>query len=70
MATQESVGILFEFAQGSARKVYIKFSNEQVSSKAMRSFYLRRQNPWVDTEKRETEISIEKWSASPYIKRT
>ena len=70
MATQESVGILFEFTQGSARKVYIKFSNEQASSKAMRSFYLRRQNPWVDIEKRETDISIEKWSASPYIKRT
>ena len=52
MATQESVGIIFEFAQGSARKVYIKFPNEQASSKAMRSPYLRRQNSWVHIEKR------------------
>ena len=33
-----------EFAEGSARKVYIKFSDEQAGSKAMRSSYLGRQN--------------------------
>ena len=54
-----------EFAQDSARKVYIKFSDEQVGSKAMRSSYLDRQNSWVPTEKCETEISIKKGSASP-----
>ena len=52
MATQESVGILFEFAQGSACKVYIKSSNEQASSKAMGSSYLRWQDSWVHIEKR------------------
>ena len=29
-----------EFAQGSAREVYIKFSDKQARSKAMRSSYL------------------------------
>ena len=29
-----------EFAQGGDRKVYIKFSNKQVSSKVIRSSYL------------------------------
>ena len=43
-----------EFAQGSARKVYIKFSDEQADSKAMRSSYLGRQNSWVPIEKYET----------------
>ena len=33
-----------EFAQNSARKVYAKFSNEQVGSKATGSSYLGRQN--------------------------
>ena len=32
-----------EFAGGSARKVYIKFSNKQAGSKAIRSSYLGRQ---------------------------
>ena len=43
-----------EFDQGSARKVYIKFSDEQADSKAMRSSYLGRQNSWVPIEKYET----------------
>ena len=59
-----------EFAEGSARKVYITFSDEQAGSKAMRSSYLGRQNSWVPIEKCETEISLKKGSASPYIKRT
>ena len=36
--------IRHEFAESSARKVYIKFSDEQTGSKAMRSSYLGRQN--------------------------
>ena len=59
-----------EFAEGSAHKLYIKFSDEQAGSKAMRSSYLGRQNSWVPIEKCETEISLKKGSASPYIKRT
>ena len=58
-----------EFAQGSARKVHIKFSDEQAGSKAVRSSYLGRQNSWVPIEKCETEISIKKGSASPSLKR-
>ena len=59
-----------EFAQGSARKICIKFSDEQTGSKAMRSSYLGKQNSWFPIEKCETEISIKKGSASPSIKRT
>ena len=59
-----------EFAQGIAREVYIKLSDEQAGSKAMRSSCLSRQNSWVSIEKCETEISIKKGSASPSIKRT
>ena len=59
-----------EFAQGSASKVYVKFSDEQAGSKAMRSSYLGRQNSWVSIEKCKTEISIKKGYASPSIKRT
>ena len=59
-----------EFVQGSARKVYIKFFDEQADSKAMRSSYLGRQNSWVPTEKCETEISIKKESTSPSFKCT
>ena len=59
-----------EFAEGSAHKVHIKFSNEQTGSKAMRSSYLSRQKSWVPIEKCETEVSIKKGSASPSIKRT
>ena len=33
-----------EFAQGNASKVYVKFSDEQAGSKAMRSSYLGKQN--------------------------
>ena len=40
-----------EFAQGSVRKVYVKFSDEKAGSKAMRSSYLGRQNSWVPIEK-------------------
>ena len=59
-----------EFAQGSVCKVYIKFSDEQAGSKAMRSFYLGKQNSWVPIEKCETEISIKKGPVSPSFKRT
>ena len=66
------IGIIrhIEFAQASAQKVYVKFSDEQPGSKAMRSSYLGRQNSWVPIEKCEIEISIKKGSASPSIKRT
>ena len=59
-----------EFAQGSAYEVCIKFSDEPAGSKAIRSYYLRRQNSWVSIEKWETEISIMQWSTSPSIKST
>ena len=59
-----------EFAQGSAYEVYIKFSDEQVGLRAIRSSYLGRQTFWVSIEKCETDISIKKWSTSPSIKRT
>ena len=59
-----------EFAHGSVCKVYIKFSDKQTGSKAMRSSYLDRQNFWVPVEKCETGISIKKGSASLSIKRT
>ena len=59
-----------EFAQCSACKVYIKFSDEQAGSKAKRSSYLGRQNSWIPIEKYETEILIKKESASPSIKST
>ena len=36
-----------EFAQGSVRKVYVKFSNEQTGLKAMRLSYLGKQSLWV-----------------------
>ena len=49
-----------EFAQGSVRKLYIKFSYEQAGTKAMTLPYLRRQNSWVLIEKCEAEISIRK----------
>ena len=59
-----------EFAESSVREVYIKFSDEQAGSKAMRSSYLGRRNSWVPIKKCETKISIKKGSASPSIKRT
>ena len=40
-----------EFVQGSVWKVYIKFSDEQVNLKAMRSSYLGKQNASVTIEK-------------------
>ena len=39
-----------EFAQGFVRKVYVKFSDEQAGSKAMRLSYLERQNSLVPFE--------------------
>ena len=39
------------FARSSARKVFIKFSDEQPGSKAMRLSYLGRQNSWVFIDK-------------------
>ena len=59
-----------EFAEGTVHKVYVKFSDEQVGLKAMRSSYVGRQNSWVPIEKCETEISVKKGSALPTIKRT
>ena len=59
-----------EFAEGSARKVYIKIFDEQAGSTAMRSSYLGRQKSWVPIEKCENEISIKKGSASLSINRT
>ena len=59
-----------EFVQDSVQKVYVKFSDEQAGLKAMRSFYLGRQNSWVPVEKCEAEIPIKKGSASPSIKCT
>ena len=64
------IEMIRQFAQGSAYEVYIKVSDEQVGSRAIRSSYLGRQNFWVSIEKCETEISIKKWSTSPSIKRT
>ena len=58
-----------EFPQGSVRKVYVNFSNEQTGLKPMRLSYLRRQNIWIPIEKCEIEISIKKGPASPSIKR-
>ena len=59
-----------EFVQGTVHKVYVKFSDEQASTRAMRSSYLSRQNSWVAIENCETEIPLTKESASPSIKRT
>ena len=60
-----------EFATVSVCKVYVKFSDKQVCSKAMRSSNLGRKNLWALVEKCETtEISIKKGSASPFIKHT
>ena len=47
-----------EFAQGIVCKVYVKISDEQPGSKAMKSSYLGRQNSWVPIEKCETHTSI------------
>ena len=55
-------------AQGSVRKTYVKFSDEQASLKAVRSSYLDRQNSWVPLAKCETETPIKKGSPSPFIK--
>ena len=49
-----------EFSQGIVQKVYVKFSDEQVCLKTMRSCYLGRQNSWVPIEKCEAEIPIKK----------
>ena len=59
-----------EFVQGTIRKVYAKFTDEQVGTRAMRSSYFGRQNCWVAIEKCETEIQTKKGSASPSIKQT
>ena len=47
-----------EFAQGSIRKAYVKYSDEQAGLKAIRSSYLGRQNSWVPIEKCKDEILI------------
>ena len=54
-----------EFAQSSARKVYINFSSEQAGSNAMRSSYL---GSWVPIKKSEIEISIKEGSSPPSIR--
>ena len=59
----------FIYAQRSVRNVYVKFSNERIALKAMRSSYSSRQNSWPPIEKCGTEISIKKGLPSPYIKR-
>ena len=59
-----------EFAQGTVRKVYVKFSDEQAGIRETRSSYLGRHNSWVAIEKCETEIPLKKASASPSIKQT
>ena len=59
-----------ELAQGSACKIYVKFSDEQAGLKAMRSSCLVRQNSWVPIEEYETEIPINRGSTSPSIKRS
>ena len=51
-----------EFAQCTAHKVYVKSTDEQTDSKAMRSSYLGRENSWVLIEKCETAISKKKGS--------
>ena len=59
-----------EFARGSFCKVYVKFSDEQAVLKAMRSYYLGRQNFLLPIEECETEIPIKNNTASPSIKHT
>ena len=59
-----------EFVHGSIHKVYAKVSDEQAGLRAMRSFYLGRQNSWVAIEKCKTEIALKKGFPSPNIKRT
>ena len=59
-----------EFVQGSLWKVYVKISNKQTCSKAIRSSYLVRQYSWAPIEKCEAEIPIKKGSASPFIEHT
>ena len=49
-----------EFAEGSVFKVFVKFSDEQVGSKAVRSSFLGKKNSWVPIQKFETRISIKK----------
>ena len=59
-----------EFVQGTIHKVYVKCSDKQIGTRAMRSSYLGRQNSLVAIEKCPTEIRIKKGSASPSIKQT
>ena len=47
-----------EFVEGSARKVYLKFYDEQARPIAMKSSYLGRQNSCAPNGKCETEVSI------------
>ena len=47
-----------EFARGSVKKVYIKFSDEQAGLKAMRSSYLDKKNYSLDSNKERISISI------------
>ena len=49
-------------------KVYVKFSNKQTCTRAMRSSYLERQKSSVATKKYETMILLKKGSTSPSIK--
>ena len=59
-----------EFAQCTAHKVYVKSTDEQTDSKAMRSSYLGRENSWVLIEKCETPISKKKESVLSSNKHT
>ena len=59
-----------EFAQGSVRNVYVKFSDGQASLKAMKSSYLGRKSFWVPVRKCELDIPIKKGSAYTSINST
>ena len=65
----DQTGIIrhIEFADSSACKVYIKFSDEQAGSKEMKPSYLGKRNSWVPIEKCKTEISVNKGTS---IRRT
>ena len=59
-----------EFAQGSVRNVYVKFSDGQASLKTMKSSYRGRKSSWVPIRKCEPDIPIKKGSASTSINST
>ena len=46
----QTVNMHIEFSQDSVCKVYVKFSDEQVGLKTMRSSYLGKKSSWVSIE--------------------